>query len=314
MGRSVMSVATRVEARRGCGYRKEGGLYLVGDAFGDSCHRLPFELHVCPTCGRGVRRSRAWTWIDGIKLFVPVCEVAPHCSACVVCSPYLLLPTDEVKEGEERPNRGKSGLIWVGEKYYRFPETFIAEANRMQISRRIKAVPQGFVLGETWVFLAHVKAIFSREDGKVTYTPGIFRAYRPTGIEYVVKGDETDEDLEKMVKRGITPVKVEKEDITSDMDFELPEEGHLSVEHDGDLMPGTTSPDSRHDIVDKTIKSDLPVYEIPLSRRACKSLEAHGLKNAKELLSMTRSDLLKIPGIGKALAAEIVKQLGLEDK
>ena len=329
-----MEIQKSIESRRGCGYRKSGGLYLVGDSFGEGCHRLPFDLTLCPLCGHGIRPSRAWTWIDGVKLFGDAClwrEGVPegdppepiepgdygyrdHCFGCIICNSSLLIPTDEIKEGEEHPNRGKSGLIWVGAKFYRFPEAFIAEANRINISRRIKAVPQGFELGVTWVFLAHKKAIFNREDGKVTYKPGIFRAYRPTGIEYIVKGDETDEALEKKIKRGITLVKVEKEGVTSDMDLETPKDNTLTIKHDGDLMPNTTSPTARLDITDKKIEPDLPVYDIPLSRRACAALEAYGLKNAKELLSMTKADLLKIKGIGKKSANEIAKQLGLGDK
>ena len=309
-----MDIQTKVEARRGCGYRKAGGLYLVGEAFGDTCHRLPFPLHVCPTCGHGIRQSRAWTWIDGFEIFAfeTLCgDTSPHCVACVICNPTLLLPTDEVKEGEERPNRGKSGLIWVGEKYYRFPETFIAEANRMQISRQINAVPHGFVLGETWIFLAHVKAIFDRTGGKVTYTPGIFRAYRPTGIEYVVTGDETDEALEKMIKRGITPVKVVPEGITSDMDIPS-QEDTSKIEHD--FTPGTITPDSRVDIPGLAIEPDLLLQDTALSRRAWEALEYNGIKHVKGVLSMTKADLLKMRGIGKALAAKIAKQFGLKDK
>lgn len=33
-----------VEARRGCGYRKAGGLYLVASGMGSPCHRLPIPL------------------------------------------------------------------------------------------------------------------------------------------------------------------------------------------------------------------------------------------------------------------------------
>ncbi len=314
-----MDICVSIESRRGCGYREAGGLYLVGDAFGEACHRLPFALDICPTCGHGIRQSRAWTWIDAVKLFVPSCslgrEASPHCSACVICDPSKLLPTDEIKEGEEHPNRGKSGLIWVGEKYYRFPETFIAEADRMQISRRIKAVPQGFVIGQTWVFLAHVKAIFNREGGKVTYTPGIFRAYKPTGVEYVVKGDETEGELEKMVKRGITPVHVEKEGITSDMDLS-PSEEKLDLSIEGDLMPNTTSPTGRLDISDTPSKTtpDLLIADTPLSQKALKALDAHGLEDVKELISLTTADLLQIKGIGKKLAAEISKQFGLNEQ
>ncbi len=318
-----MDIKISIESKRGCGYRKAGGLYLVGESFGEGCHRLPFDLTLCPLCGHGIRPSRAWTWIEGYELFKPFCSNTSigqvtrsadqgsgpilhqdpsgrvvfgdpgigkdtHCFRCVICNPSLLFSTDEVKEGDEKPNRGKSGLIWVGEKFYRFPESFIAEANRINISRRIKAVPQGFVLGETWVFLAHVKAIFNREDGKVTYKPGIFRAYQPTGIEYVVKGDETDEALEKKIKRGITLVKVEMEGVTSDMDLG-PSRG---------FEPPATD--------------DLRLRDTDLSRKTILALEAAGLKNVKEIMSLTKADLLKIKGIGKALAAKIVKQFNLK--
>ena len=39
-----------IEPRRGCGFRKTGGLYLVGDNQGQPCCRLPIILHVCPAC------------------------------------------------------------------------------------------------------------------------------------------------------------------------------------------------------------------------------------------------------------------------
>ena len=280
-----MKIHTSVESRRGCGYRSPGGLYLAGDAFGETCHRLPFALDICPTCGHGIRQSRAWTWINGYELFKLECRAGDsvHCYNCIICRPVLFIPTDEVKEGEEYPNRGLSGLIWVGEKYYRFPETFIAEANRMHINRRIHAVPQGFVIGETWVFLAHVKAIFKREDSRATYTPGVFRAYKPTGIEYVVRGDETDATLEKMIKRGITPVKVEKEGMTSEMDLAPPRERFdLSIE--GFVSPGTTNPTARLNVpADPNVSTaDLLLPDTPISRKASKALKAHGLEYVQE--------------------------------
>ena len=126
---------------------------------------------------------------------------------------------DEVAVGEEPPNRGKSGLIWVGEKHYQVPEKFIEEANRMGISRRITALPRGFVLGTTWVFLAHTKAIFNINETPTVYRPGIFQIYKPTAVEYVMKGDESEEEIESMIKRGITPVRIEKEGLTSEMDW-----------------------------------------------------------------------------------------------
>ena len=119
--------------------------------------------------------------------------------------------------GEEPPNRGKSGLIWIGEKHYQVPEKFIEEANRMGISRRITALPRGFVLGTTWVFLAHAKGIFNINENPIVYRPGIFQIYKPTAVEYVMKGDESEEEIESMIKRGITPVRIEKEGLTREM-------------------------------------------------------------------------------------------------
>ena len=52
------------EQRRGCGHRKRGATYLVGPIDGVMCHRLPISLHVCPTCGNGVKQSRGWTGLN----------------------------------------------------------------------------------------------------------------------------------------------------------------------------------------------------------------------------------------------------------
>ena len=126
---------------------------------------------------------------------------------------------DEVVVGEEPPNRGKSGLIWIGEKHYQVPEKFIEEANRMGISRRITALPRGFVLGTTRVFLAHSKAIFNMNESPIVFKPGIFQSYKPTAIEYVMKGDESEEEIESMINRGITPIRVEKKGTTSEIEL-----------------------------------------------------------------------------------------------
>jgi hypothetical protein len=211
------SIRTSIEGKRGCGYRVAGGLYLVGGYPGDNCHRLPFELHACNTCGQGIKPSRSWTWIDAVELFSPACEgffagvESTHCINCVVCNPFLLAPQREFK-GEAPLNFGKSGLIWIGERFYATPETFIEEANRMGVSRRVGAVPKGFVLGETWVFFAHRKALPDHDNPSVdSRHPGIFEAFKPTAIEYVVTGDETTEELERIEDRGISLVAVERD-------------------------------------------------------------------------------------------------------
>lgn len=65
--------------------------------------------------------------------------------------------------------------------------------------------------GKTWILLAHPKAISEfTEDPKnpVIYKKGIFSAFVPERIEYVVKGTESPDELENMAKRGITLVNV----------------------------------------------------------------------------------------------------------
>lgn len=99
----------------------------------------------------------------------------------------------------------------------------------MGISRRIKSVPHGFEIGKTWVAVAHRKAIgpvvcdscsglkLAAESDEeceeckgegVVHKSAIFHLFRPEAIEYVTKGTESEEELDKLVERGITPVRV----------------------------------------------------------------------------------------------------------
>jgi len=95
-------------------------------------------------------------------------------------------------------------LIWVGGKFYS-TKSFLNEAVKMGISRRISVVPKDFVLGETWVLLAHRETpIEGHEETK----PAIFSVFRPERIEYIVKPDDPEEKLERLEKRGITLVDV----------------------------------------------------------------------------------------------------------
>ena len=187
----------RREKPRGCGRRKPGGLYLVAPGEGEPCCKLPLKLDVCPTCHAGIKPARGWTWIDGDAFLGGItCQNPYREDTCPAAQPM-----------------GMVGLLWVGEKFYPTPDDFSREALEMGISRRISALPKGFKLGETWVFLAHRKGIsmcLEAEDGtqEEVFYPAIFRIFKPTAVEYVVRGDETPEELEKLIDRGITPVKV----------------------------------------------------------------------------------------------------------
>lgn len=183
-----------VELPRGCGHRKVGGLYMVGSGSGVSCCKLPIPLCTCPTCGGGIKQTRAFTWIDPRPWLTGGCM--DPASLCPAAHPDLL--------GE------RCGLIWIGEKFYATPEAFNDEANSQGISRRIGAVPKGFEIGETWVLLAHPKAVYG-EDGM---TPGVFRIFRPQAIEKIVTKSQArdDEAMNALRKQGIRPVVVPDDD------------------------------------------------------------------------------------------------------
>ena len=201
----MVDIPVRHESARGCGFRQPGGLYFVSEGLHASCGRLPLPCAVCPTCHGGIKPSRGWTWIEVQSLLrsTGICE--QHGAICSQCplSPIVLPPIE------------KAGLLWVGEKFYRTPHDFAREAMQMGVSRRISAIPKGVVVGETWVFLAHRKAIMAIDDGgEITYTPGIFHLFKPSRIEYVVKGTETEEELQRLVDRGIMPVQVVRQEAT----------------------------------------------------------------------------------------------------
>jgi hypothetical protein len=207
-----MQIEIRNDQKRGCGYRKPGGLYLVSDGPGVPCGRLPVALERCPTCDQGIKPSRGFTWVDAGEIMTKR-SCAAKAAQCMAC------PTIT----------GRHGLIWVGEQFYPSPEAWTREAATQGVSRRIGALPKDFQLGETWVLVAHRKAIpvvpcgeavdlvdtCGRRTGHLgehhrdrEYIPGVFHAFKPSAIEYVVRGDETPEELDALAKRGITPVKV----------------------------------------------------------------------------------------------------------
>lgn len=212
-----------VEAKRGCGYRKIGGLYLVGEGYGVPCDRLPIELTVCPCCGQGIKQGRGWQWVDTAALvggdhMIGATAHAQQFMAATGTASSESVPCPCIKGCPLCHNTqamGKSGLLWVGLQFYPTVEDFEREALAQGISRRIQTLPRGFELGKSWVLFAHAKAIAKNMDmilGKpetftATYTPGIFRVWRPQRIERIYK--ESDRNSEAVLadeKRGITPV------------------------------------------------------------------------------------------------------------
>lgn len=198
-----------VESKRGCGYRRVGGLYLVGGGMVAPCDRLPVEIGHCPVCHAGLHFSRGLTQINPLRLWGvhPDCKDDPiYSQSCVMCN----------------PKEDMAFLLGVGAKFYPTPQDFIAEGGVMGISKRIAQIPKNFKLGETWIYLVHPKA-FSRlvpvksgepaegQQGRIMegleYSPGVFYVFRPRRIEKMLwQSQATNEELARLEKRGITPV------------------------------------------------------------------------------------------------------------
>ena len=200
-----------VEAVRGCGYRKVGGIYLVmdGGAWGE-CDRLPYELCTCPVCGAGVHLSRAMTIVDPIKLF------GKH-EPCADGTDYVCDPKNNV-----------GVIMLVGAQFYKTPADFMRESVTQGVSRRIPFVPKDMVIGQTVVYMAHIKAVV--KPPKVTigaekpingnpsiltatkttepqFALGIFGAFVPQRVEKLIwQSEATPATLADLAKRNITPV------------------------------------------------------------------------------------------------------------
>ena len=217
-----------IEPVRGCGYRKIGGLYLVGDFISVPCDRMPYPLETCPTCGGGIKVGRSYTKINPFRLWGP--HDYPKTSSHQQCKDtfrpcFMCDPKDEI-----------ALLMNVGAGYYETPEDFMAEGRQLGICKRIPHIPPELEVGKTIVYLTHPKACEVRapvalqqamsileeaeakqpkllEAERVTKALGIFTAFIPQRIEKLIKESEaTPETIEALKKRSITAIPVPDDD------------------------------------------------------------------------------------------------------
>jgi len=212
------------EAKRGCGYRKVGGTYLVSEGIWVGCDRIPYELKSCPVCGAGIHLSRAMTEIDPLKLFGkhdrPSLNLNTETTPVVVCQ-------DEFRPCKMcDPTSDPAYIMLVGRAHYT-PEEFIREAQTMGISKRIAQIPKKLKLGQTVVYLAHPDGIITEVEethdkkGNPYLTPkmvkqsrlAIIGAFTPQRVEMPVwekqlSGKGSRKFKATLKKRGITPVVV----------------------------------------------------------------------------------------------------------
>lgn len=217
-----------VEKKRLCGYRAVGATYLVADddQAGQACERLPIPIHECPQCGAGIKQTRGVQWIDLSLLdqLAPSCRCSDlfgthphaHCAVCWLCKsdPSALEP------------EGKVALLWVGEQFYPTAESWLEEAKRQGISRRIAALPRGFIPGKTFVAVAHPRAIertitvsAENEEGERVmheekkYQPAVIHLFRPERFELIVTPSLRNQNwVKELEAKGAVLVEVPEND------------------------------------------------------------------------------------------------------
>ena len=133
------------EGPRGCGYRKQGGKYLISAGVSVPCPALPIEVSRCPCCDAGIKPTRSWAWFSPKMFFdfscPPECEIYQEGGRC---EPF---------------KQDRAGILWIGGKFYPTPAEWTEEAEKMGVSRRISQIPKDLVVGETWAFVGHRKAV-----------------------------------------------------------------------------------------------------------------------------------------------------------
>lgn len=180
------------EVKRGCGFRKVGSLYLVGEGLAVACDRLPLWVRNCARCGyappfsRGIQRlNSGWLSRDHHPHEKCTCGLA-----CPICTP---LDQDYA-------------LMHVGAKYYT-PRSFIKEAELHGVSKAISSLPKWLVLNHTWVLLAHQKHMVMQKGFCVDHKPAVFYAFKARRVEKLIWESEAKPwKLEQLKDKGLTPV------------------------------------------------------------------------------------------------------------
>jgi len=213
------------ESKRGCGYRKVGKMYLVGEWQPTDCDRLPLALSRCKCCGHGIKQARGWTrvnpfgvWGDHSETRTPISGPCTCDMSCFVCNP---------------PDSDTHGIIWVGKRYYPKPKDFSEEAKRIGISKAVASLPKWFRFGESVVYIAHPEAI-AIERPKMSdmfhpgweRTPGVFLSWRPQRIEKLFwESQRGSKEVERWERRGGTSVFIPDGDMDHDRSTPLVPKG-----------------------------------------------------------------------------------------
>jgi hypothetical protein len=207
------------EPKRGCGFREVGKLYLVGEGIAWVCPSLPLIFKPCECCTYEPPQYRDFQWIAKAYMKHIRAPTGVECHPqCPVCYPGV-------------NDQKRYGLMWVGKKFYN-PVEFLTESEGMGVSKAIKQIPKGLILGETWAMLAHPQAYIDNSDDeyvqlrndwlttgvdkvppdpepKPPMYPGVFFAFIPDKVEMpIYQSEATKERVQELMAKGIAPVVV----------------------------------------------------------------------------------------------------------
>lgn len=185
---------------RACGKRIPGGLYFIGDVPEDDLNGWLPRACRCKCGVKFLKGSR------NVQKFIPYDaypELRPESK-------------DPRKFASFKPEE-ETYVVTIGVNNYPTVEDYINEAKEQGISCYVKELLRGFKVGISWIFLLHPNC-FRREviqdEGelfakpKTVKEPGIIAVFKPKAIQYVCKGDESDEFLLGLAEKGVTPVNV----------------------------------------------------------------------------------------------------------
>jgi hypothetical protein len=96
--------------------------------------------------------------------------------------------------------------MWAGSAHYPTAESYILEAAELGVSKRVSAIPKGIKPG-VWCFIAHRKAV-PWIPGGPPVGPGVIHVFKVSSLDYIVRGDETEDQIERLEKRGLRLVRV----------------------------------------------------------------------------------------------------------
>ncbi len=161
--------------KRGCGWPKEGGFYVMGGGKPLTCFALPVTLVPCECCNQMPKFARCPTLVTDkyINNLFAACQTGNiHCNHCV---------------------RGKRYWIsWVGSDYT--TETFCREVSVQGLSRKI---PPSFAkLIQEGDYFANVKG------GE------IINMIPVTSVRYYLKPGDSEEKIKELEKAGIEVAKI----------------------------------------------------------------------------------------------------------